>query len=111
MENCSRHFADGYLEEFTSKQERNLFICENKSQMIAKTNISNGLVKNYTTILDDIERIDEKFMFNKVFLVGDIFFEIDQESLEELKAKCCEIYTFESEFFNQENIIKTFLKN
>lgn len=111
MENCSRWFADGYLEEAPAQPIRNLFICENKDQMISKSLISNKYIKNYTTILDDIERIDTKFVFDKVFLVGETFFEIDHETLEDLKSRCYEIYTFEAEFFEQENLLKIFLKN
>ena len=111
MENCSRWFADGYLEELDEIPTRNLFVCESPNQMISKSLISNKYIKNYTTILDDIERIDTKFVFDKVFLVGETFFEIDQETLEDLKSRCYEIYTFEAEFFEQENLLKIFLKN
>lgn len=110
MEDCSRWFADGYLEELDEIPTRNLFVCESPNQMISKSLISNKYIKNYTTILDEIERIGQNFTFHKVFLIGETFFEIDQDTLEELKSKSLEIYTFESEFFNREDIIKIFLK-
>ena len=111
MENCSRWFADGYLEELEENPIRQLFICESPNQMISKSLISNKYIKNYTTILDEVERIDSNFTFHKIFLVGETFFEIDQETLEELKTKSLEIFTFEQEYFNRDYITKLFLKN
>ena len=101
--------AEGYLEE-ESKISTRLFICENKNQLIAKTNISNSLNRNHSILLDDIERLNEEDKFDEIYLVGETFFEIDQDTLEELKLKCSEIWTMEEENFTQDKILKNLCK-
>lgn len=99
------------LIEYENDIIRNLFICENKKQKIAKTSISNKFIKNYSILLDDIQRIDEEYEFKQIYFVGETFFNIDEDSLNEFKTKCEEIYTVKTEYFNLENISKSFLKN
>lgn len=103
-------FAEGYLEEdlIPSNLNRRLFICVDKGQLIAKTNISTSTNKNYTILLDDTQRMQENMYFNEIYLVGATFDEIHQDTLEELKLLCYEVWTISDEDFNIENILKNF---
>ena len=109
--------AEGYLEEVedysaSSKKDMNksrrLFICVDKDLIIAKTNISDANNKNYTILLDDIQRLNEASTYDEIYLVGETFFEIDNDILEELKHRCYEIWTIEKDYFDTETILKNF---
>lgn len=103
-------FAEGYLEEdsIESNSIKRLFICLDKNLLIAKTNISDSTNKNFTILLDDTQRMQETSYFNEIYLVGDTFEEIHQDTLEELKTICYEVWTIPEENFNAENILKNF---
>lgn len=108
--------AEGYREDekliktHPNAQEhyRRLFICPNKNLIFAKTNISDATNKNLTILEEDIQRIPENHMFDEIYLVGDVFYEMEQDILEELKLKCYEVWTIEEENFDKENILKEF---
>jgi hypothetical protein len=102
--------AEGYLlEELSSNKIHRLFICQNQSDIIAKTNISTANVKNYTIALGDIERMDQTdpiHAFHEIILVGDTFQEIDHDTFEELKTKTYEIWSIPQELYNRDIILK-----
>lgn len=106
--------AEGYLDDdlniLNPHRFRRLFICVDKELIFAKTNISTSTQRNHSILLDDIQRLGDACYYHEIYLVGDTFHEIDQESLEELKCKCFEVYTCDSENFNKENILKNFTK-
>lgn len=107
---AAEFFAEGYLEDDTIplNLNRRLFICTEKDMLIAKTNISDATNKNFTILLDDTQRMNETEYFNEIYLVGDTFDEIHQDTLEELKTLCYEVWTIPEENFNTENILKNF---
>lgn len=107
---AAEFFAEGYLEDdmIPLNLNRRLFICTNKDILIAKTNISTATNKNYTILLDDTQRMQETSYFNEIYLVGATFDEIHQDTLEELKLLCYEVWTISDEDFNIENILKNF---
>lgn len=102
--------AEGYLsEDISSKKIHRLFICENHSDIIAKTNISTANIKNYTISLGDIERMDQTdpiHTFHEIILVGETFQEIDHDTFEELKTKTYEIWSIPQELYNRDFILK-----
>lgn len=107
-------FTEGYLDledkSFTTKR---LFVCNSKDLIYSKSNISNSKNKNFTILLDDIQRLNDTSIFNEIYLVSDTFFEIPQDILEELKTKCQEIWLIPNgnvENFNIETILKNFTK-
>ena len=110
------YLAEGYLDEekeigttYNSQPHfRRLFICMEKELVFAKTNISDATNKNLVILFDDIQRLNESFTYDEIYLVGEAFFEIYQDTLEELKLRCYEIWTIEEDDFNLENILKEF---
>lgn len=108
--------AEGYLDEEKScgstynalPHTRRLFITLDNNHLYAKTNISDATNKNIVILLENIERLNEKFIYDEIYLLDDVFSEIDQTTFEELKDRCYEIWTLDGENFNIENILKNF---